>query len=301
MPAMIQSTCVRGRTAAAVVLIFAFSVCAVAAFQDSVVCTEARTSASTYRDRGPSYASTYIIYPDRRRSADEARALIDELGMLKHIDEYKARAIVVGPVNGSTYDQTKDLEAFKDLLRSRRSSNLKIIGVGAGATFVNNVVAKYAFAVAGIMAYGGTVDAGLRSSMPVPAYLHAVDAAVGRMYRAANGATRKSSETSAYTVYANPRPHEGLERVVISKLSDRHESLAQAFENAWTSVFSRNYRLHMSDPESYSQGFDPNDHTEPWELVPYVMSDELGVRYEAVIEELPMGPSLRYQYSRSRL
>ena len=45
---------------------------------------------------------------------------------------------------------TKELEAFKDLLRSRRSSNLKIIGIGAGATFVNNVVAKYAFAVSGI-------------------------------------------------------------------------------------------------------------------------------------------------------
>ena len=52
-------------------------------------------------------------------------------------------------------------------------------------------MAKYAFAVAGIMTYGGTVDAGLRSSMPVPSYVHAVDVAVGRMYRAANGATRK--------------------------------------------------------------------------------------------------------------
>ena len=123
---MFQTTCVRGRTVAAALLILAFSACAVAAFQDSVVYTEARTSASTYRDRGPSYAPTYIIYPDRPRSPDEARALIDELGMLKHIDEYKARALVVGPANGSTYDQAKDLEAFKDVLRSRRSSNLKI-------------------------------------------------------------------------------------------------------------------------------------------------------------------------------
>ena len=92
-----------------------------------------------------------------------------------------------------------------------------------------------------------------------------------------------------------PRRTQSLQRVVISKLSHRQESLAQAFANAWTSVFSRNYRLHMSDTESYSKGFDPNDHTEPWELAPYVMYDELGVRYEAVIEELPMGLSLRYQ------
>ena len=50
-------------------------------------------------------------------------------------------------------------------------------------------------------------------------------------------------------------------------------------------MFSRNYRLYMTQTESYSQGFDPNDHTEPWELEPYVMYDELGVRYEAVTEE----------------
>ena len=39
--------------------------------------------------------------------------------------------------------------------------------------------------------------------------------------------------------------------------------------------------------ESYSQGFDPNNYTEPWELEPYVMYDELGIRYQAVTEELP--------------
>jgi hypothetical protein len=53
----------------------------------------------------------------------------------------------------------------------------------------------------------------------------------------------------------------------------------------------------MSRAESYSQGFDPNDYTEPWELEPYVMYDELGVRYEAVTEDLPdFGLSLRYEY-----
>jgi hypothetical protein len=53
----------------------------------------------------------------------------------------------------------------------------------------------------------------------------------------------------------------------------------------------------MTQTESYSQGFDPNDHTEPWELEPYVMYDELGVRYEAVTEDLAgIGLSLRYEY-----
>ena len=40
---MIQTTCVRRRTAAAVLLVLALSVCAVAALQDPVVYTEARS------------------------------------------------------------------------------------------------------------------------------------------------------------------------------------------------------------------------------------------------------------------
>jgi len=283
--------------ATAAVLIAVAGPSAVTSIQDPVLYTETRTSASTVSDRGSSYAPTYFIYADKQRTADEARQLIDDLGMGKHLDEYKARALVVGPANGTAYEPAADLAAFQNLLRTRRSSNLKIIGVGAGATFVNNAIAKYAFAVAGILTYGGSVDAGITSSIPVPAYVHASNAAVAKLYVAANGATAKLSDTSAYTTYGNPAPLGGLQRVVVSKLPDAKETPAQAFANAWQTVFSKNYRLYMSRTESYSQGFDPNNYTEPWELEPYVMYDELGVRYEAVTEDLPnMGLSLRYEY-----
>ena len=262
---------------------------------DPILYTETRTTPSTFRDRGTSYAPTYLIYADTQRSPDEAKRLIDDLGILAHLDEYKARAFVVGPVNGKAYDSAADLAAFQNLLRTRRSSNLKIIGVGSGATFVNSVISKYAFAVAGILTYGGTVEKGVTSSIPVPAYVHAADRGVAQLYVAANGATSKMSDSAASTTYTNPKAD--LQRVVVSKLPDAKETLAQAFQNAWKTVFSRNYRLYMTQTESYSQGFDPNDHTEPWELEPYVMYDELGVRYEAVTEELPgLGLSLRYEY-----
>jgi poly(3-hydroxybutyrate) depolymerase len=268
-----------------------------AAVQDqTTLYTETRTSPSTYRDRGSSYAPTYLIYADTQRSADEAKKLIDDLGMVPHLDEYKARAFVVGPINHTAYDPAADLAAFQNLLRTRRSSNLKIIGVGAGATFVNNVISKYAFAVAGILTYGGSVDKGVSSTIPVPTYVHAGDAAVSKLYIGANGATARVENPAAYTVYANPGAREGLQRVVVSKLPDSRETLAQAFQNAWKTVFSKNYRLYMSRIESYAQGFDPNNYTEPWELEPYVMYDEFGVRYEAVTETLPQGLSLRYEY-----
>jgi hypothetical protein len=271
-------------------------VCATSiAAQDPVIYTDNRTNSSTFRDRGTSYAPTYLIYVDQQRTADEAKHLIADLGMEPHLDEYKARAFVVGPSNGTAYGPS-DLTAFQNLLRTRRSSNLKVIGVGAGATFVNNVISKYAFAVAGILTYGGTVDKGVASSIPVPAYVHGADRAVAQLYVAANGATAKV-ESTAFTTYTNPDRHEALQRVVVSKQPDAKENLAQAFQNAWKTVFSRNYRLYMTQTESYSQGFDPNDHTEPWELEPYVMYDELGVGYEAVTEELPgIGLSLRYEY-----
>ncbi len=264
---------------------------------DPVLYTETRTTPSTFRDRGTSYAPTYFIYVDQQRSAEDARKLIDDLGMLAHLDEHKARAFVVGPVNGTAYDPPADLEAFKTLLRSRRSSNLKVIGVGAGATFVNNVISKYGFAVAGVLTYGGSLDKGVASSIPVPAYVHVSDAAVAKLYIDANGATKKVDESSTATAYVNPGAYAGLQRVVVSKLPDARETLAQAFQNAWQTVFSKNYRLYMSRMESYAQGFDPNNFTEPWELEPYVMYDELGVRYEAITEELPnLGLSLRYEY-----
>jgi poly(3-hydroxybutyrate) depolymerase len=263
---------------------------------DPVLYTDNRATSSTYRDRGTSYAPAYLIYADKERTSDEAKQLAEALGLPAHLEEYKTRAIVVGPVNGTAYGPA-DLTAFQDLLRTRRSSNLKVIGVGAGATFVNNVISKHAFAVAGILTYGGTVERGVTSSIPVPTYVHASDRAVGALYIVANGATKKIDDSNAATTYANPGGHEALQRVVVSKLPDARETLAQAFEHAWKTIFSRNYRLYMSQTESYSQGFDPNDHTEPWELEPYVMYDELGVRYEAVTEDLPgLGLSLRYEY-----
>ena len=280
----------------AVVLWIALLAVAVTAAADPVLYTDNRATSSTFRDRGPSYAPTYLVYADTQRTSDEAKQLMEALGLPAHLEEYKARAIVVGPTNGTAYGPA-DLTAFQDLLRTRRSSNLKVIGIGAGATFVNSVISKYAFAVAGILSYGGTVQKGVSSSIPVPAYVHGSDRAVAGLYIAANGATAKVDESSAYTRYGNPATHEALQRVVVSKLPDTKENLAQAFENAWKTVFSKNYRLYMSQTESYSQGFDPNDHTEPWELEPYVMYDELGVRYEAVTEELPgLGLSLRYEY-----
>jgi predicted esterase len=132
--------------------------------------------------------------------------------------------------------------------------------------------------------------------MPVPAYVHATDPAVAKLYIQANGATAKVDE-KALTTYTNPAAYKGLQRVVVSKLTDAKETPSQAFENAWETVFSHNYRLYMSQIESYNPAFDPLKYTEPWELETYVMYDELGMSYQAIAEDMPgFGMSLRYEY-----
>ena len=238
----------------------------------------------------------YLVFADQQRTAEAAKKLVDDLGLTAHAQEYRTRVFVMAPANGNAYDSVTDLNAYRDFLRARRSSNLKIVALGAGATFVNEVIARQAFSVAGILSYGGTLAAGATSTMPVPTYVHATDAAVGNLYIQANGATSKV-DSAAATTYRNPRQHYELQRVVVSKLDDMQESPAQAFQNAWRTVFSKNYRLYMSQVESYAQGFDPLGHTEPWELEPYVMYDDLGMSYTALTQDLPgSGLALWYEY-----
>jgi len=179
------------RSLRAVVLVNVLVASSLTAAQDPVLYTDNRATSSTFRDRGTSYAPTYLIYADKQRTSDEAKQLIAALGMSAHLDEFKARAFVVGPSNGTAYGPA-DLTAFQDLLRTRRSPNLKVIGVGAGATFVNSVISKYAFAVAGILSYGGTVEKGVTSSIPVPAYVHGSDGARRSSGRDARFRTRRS-------------------------------------------------------------------------------------------------------------
>jgi hypothetical protein len=281
---------------AALEITFRTSPAVAASVDDPVIYSENRTSESTIQDRDPGYKPMYLVYADKERTADEAKKLVDDLGLARHVQDYKTRVFVVGPANGNAYDNTADFTAYQNFLKSHRSSNLKIVAVGAGATFVNNVISKHAYAVAGILTYGGSIASGTESNMPVPTYVHATGAAVAKLYIQANGATAKTDE-KASTTYTNPGVYKGLQRVVVSKLTDAKETPSQAFENAWRTVFSHNYRLYMSLIESYNPEFDPLKYTDPWELETYVMYDELGMNYQAIAEDmLGFGMSLRYEY-----
>ena len=110
----------------------------------SVIYNADYTAGSTIHDRDPGYRPMYLVFADQQRTAEAAKKLVDDLGLTAHAQEYRTRVFVMAPANGNAYDSVTDLNAYRDFLRARRSSNLKIVALGAGATFVNEVIARQA-------------------------------------------------------------------------------------------------------------------------------------------------------------
>ena len=176
---------------------------------------------------------TYLIYPDHKLNEMGATNLLKELGIVSHLDKYATKAIIVNPLN-EEYTNEDDGEWLK-VLDTVTVPNLKVIGIGNGATFVNQYVSQKDWAVAGIMTYGG--QKGEEAKYSVPTYVSNSSNDVVNDYVKANNAT-KESEKAGLTTYVNSK--NDYERVVSST---NQETLATAFQNAWENIFSKNGRL----------------------------------------------------------
>ena len=224
----------------------------------------------------------YFIY--NSYPVTDPMSVVRNFGMERHIDAYLATVYVVNPANGKSYSTTADLEVFYKLEEKLRVINdLKLIGKGSGATFINNVLSMHAEAVAGILTIGGSVNKGL-NPVVVPAYVAGRNKSVVDHYVRANHALEAGGG-----VWKNPL-HQ-LERIFIngSPYSD-----AELFMDAWNRIFSQNYRYN-----NYTTWYNGTDvrHTKPYELVSYVMFDRLHIRREIVEEDLcGWGDFLWYEY-----
>ena len=229
---------------------------------------------------------TYIIYPDK--AVKDPMSIIKSFGMESHIDEYLATVYVVNPSSGK-YSEVKDLEVYYKLLEKLRAiNNLKLIGKGAGATFINSVLSSHDKMVSGILTIGGTIKPHA-ASIPVPAYVASSQKAVSDYYIAANNAEKVSGN-----LYENPS--HPVERVVVNSAK---ESDAVLFAKAWDEVFSRNYRYN-----NYHTWYGGTDlrNTVPFEFVSYVMFDRLGIKRNIVEENIcGWGDFLWYEYIPERL
>ena len=224
----------------------------------------------------------YFIY--YTGAVSDPMAVIRNFGMEHHIETYLATAYVINPANGRSFSYVTDLEVYYKLLEKLRIvNNLKLIGKGAGATFINNVLSLHAEAVAGILTIGGSVNAKL-NPVVVPAYVAGRNKSVVDHYIRANHALEAGGG-----VWKNPL-HQ-LERIYVngSPFSD-----PELFMDAWQKIFSHNYRYN-----NYTTWYEGTDlrHTKPFELVSYVMFDRLHIQRNVVEQNLlGWGDFLWYEY-----
>ena len=224
----------------------------------------------------------YFIYPTG--AVSDPMSVVRNFGMERHIDAFMATVYVINPANGKSYLPTTDLEVFYKLEEKLRViNNLKLIGKGAGATFINNVLSLHAEAVSGILTIGGTVNKNLKPVV-VPAYVAGRNKSVVDHYVRANHALEAGGG-----VWKNPL-HQ-VERIFIngSPMSD-----AELFIDAWDKILSHNYRYN-----NYTTWYNGTDirHTRPFELVSYVMFDKLHIQRNVVEENIcGWGDFLWYEY-----
>ncbi len=226
---------------------------------------------------------TYYIFAGNK-TAEEANALIEDLGMVDNVQQWASEVYIAPPLNGNDYTQ-EDLDAFIQGVGIAR--NVKVIGIEDGATFVNDYISQNCYFVAGIMVYSGDMAEGHEYNVPVPAYLSGQGQTAVDYYKMANG-TDATEELDGYTLETNTTAP--LQNVAVAKAE---ETLAQAFDNAWNAVFSRNYRIHLSTTEFYNMpvvgvnfvGSVLENAFEPFTLQEIPVFEDLGIIYNQMYDE----------------
>jgi len=220
--------------------------------------------------QGRSYNFTpiFLVYPDGKTDKAGAEALVASMNMQQVLDDNYGTAIVLNPV-GDKFDAKADFDAFVAMFNKSRSGNLKVIGFGAGATFVNQVIAPQAAShIAGIVTVGGQPAKLPKNfeSAGVPAYVSGKTAA---------------KVAKNYETYNAAHTDEPLLQVVVSDKTDPGE----VFADAWAKVLSKNYRYNNYNHTHYEgQVFGQYG---SYELEPYLDCESLGIK--RIIVENPVG------------
>ena len=232
----------------------------------------------------------YLIYPDKQLDEVQSMDLVKELGIDKQAQEFSIGIAVVNPL-AQTYNNDLDFKAYTAMLDSLRAfANLKVIGIGNGATFVNQVIANKGGEVAGILSINGKAGKAAEGAAPVPAFIVGKGAAnVAKPYLTINKAqlTGKEAHMQIYTNADEP-----LQRVVVSSATT--QSLGEFFKDAWETLLKKNYRFNnyrhtWYEGQKYGQ-------YGVYELEPFLNLDDLNVKRNIVVQEGYNTKYLWYEY-----
>ena len=206
--------------------------------------------------------------------------------MINNLEQWGAQVYVVNPLNEEGYGND-DKEAFIDLV-GIGVKNVKVIGIDEGSTFVNNYISQSCYFVAGMMLYGGEINENLEKNDVVPAYLSNSNENVQAFYKHINEATEEEN-SDKYTIYRNK--DNSLQAVAVSS---KEEDLSEAFNNAWESIFSQNYRQHNDISEFYN--LSARDVTDSYDLIEIPIFEDLDISYNQMIDESVTGMSGKYTW-----
>ena len=222
--------------------------------------------------RFPFVAPAWWIFADGPCDQAQAEALVEALGLNGPLKDYIGMMVaVVGPANGKTYDKEKDFAVFEAMFNKIRVFvNLKVVGIGSGATFVNEAIAPVAGEVADIFCYDGKAAKKVTGKSTVPAYIAGKNAAKAAKAYISRDKAVQIQKGKTLNVYQNA--DEPLLKVIVN--TQKNLSLKEAFTDAWERLLSQNYRCSNLGHTGYMGG--TLGQYGDYELEPYLIWDRIG-------------------------
>lgn len=216
---------------------------------------------SSRAGQGPAF----YLFPDQKMDEKAGKAYVEELGLTELAKNYGGSICLVNPTGAKW--ALADVTAFHDLLNKRGpATNIKVLGIGTGATFVNQQLAASDMTgvIAGIAAINGA--AGKKCALPVPAYI---------------GGKGAAKAAKPYQVTSNAAPADPLQQVVVN--TDAKATVAELVADAWDKVLSANYRYNNMHRTFYmTRGIDNPEGIKNYELVSFPMFEKLGIQRNMV-------------------
>lgn len=211
------------------------------------------------------HGPAFYVFPDTRLDNKQALELAERLNLIGIVKEYGGRLMVVNSSSNKWQDQ--DLESFTRLIgMGGVPINVKVIGIGSGATFVNRQLAATDLTgvIAGIVSIDG--EPGRVCKLPVPAFI---------------GGKNAAKAAKPYQAASDSAPSDPLQKVVVN--TNKKTSAEELFAEAWDKVLSANYRYNNLYRTFYmSRGADNPEGVKNFELVSIPVFDKLGIERNVV-------------------
>ena len=237
----------------------------------------------------------FLIYPDKACTTEEqATELVEKLGLEECLNANAASVCIMNPV-GKTYNVEKDFQNYKDYVNNTHAPfNLKVIGIGKGATFVDQAIAHHAGLIADIALINpsSAVTNAKVGVAPVPVYIYGKNATkIAKDYIQLDKCTA-NDVGNQYNVYSNKK--EPLLKVVVD--NEKNIDLKSVIKRAWYVLLKRNYRFD-NFRHSFYKGAKFEQYEVANELEPCVLLDELKIKKNVVEKDLiGIGAFLWYEY-----